>query len=63
MKGIIRQIQEKKLQNDRKIKKYKEITSKMSILKLVTTQIITRKKCKMTKRLRSTERSPQKCQY
>ncbi len=31
MKGIIRQLQEKKMQNDKKIKKYKEITSKMSI--------------------------------
>jgi hypothetical protein len=41
MKGIIRQLQEKKMQNDKKIKMYKEITSKMSILKLVTTQKVT----------------------
>lgn len=42
MKGIIGQLQEKKMQNDKKIKKYKEITSKMSILKFVITQKITR---------------------
>jgi hypothetical protein len=35
-------IQEKNLQNNKKIKKYKEITSKMSILKLVTTQKFTK---------------------
>jgi hypothetical protein len=56
MKGIIRQLQEKKMQNDKKIKKYKEITSKMSIWKLVTTQTITRKICKMTTKPKQREK-------